>query len=56
VLSKLSLPGARHRTGTLGTIAAVADGLASPAVVVIGEVVAVADRCQTPLKVSDTFS
>jgi uroporphyrin-III C-methyltransferase len=34
VLSKLSLPGAKHRFGTLGTIAADADGLPSPAVVV----------------------
>jgi uroporphyrin-III C-methyltransferase len=40
VLSKLSLPGAKHRIGTLGTIAAVAEGLASPAVVVVGDVVA----------------
>ena len=44
VLSKLSLPGAKYRTGTLGTIAAVADGLPSPAVIVIGEVVAQPSR------------
>jgi uroporphyrin-III C-methyltransferase len=56
VLSKLSLPGAAHRTGTLGTIAAVADGLASPAVVVIGDVVTLADQRHTPQEVSDTFS
>jgi uroporphyrin-III C-methyltransferase len=40
VLSKLSLRGAKHRIGTLGTIAGLADGLPSPAVVVVGEVVA----------------
>jgi uroporphyrin-III C-methyltransferase len=56
VLSKLSLPGAKHRIGTLGTIAGLAEGLASPAVVVIGDVVAAAARCQTRSKVSDTFS
>ncbi len=55
VLSKLSLPAAKHRIGTLGTIAAVAEGLVSPAVVVIGDVVAAAERCQTLLEVSDTW-
>jgi uroporphyrin-III C-methyltransferase len=40
VLSRLSLPGAERRIGTLGSIAGLASGLASPAVVVIGDVVA----------------
>jgi len=39
VISRLSLPDAEVRTGTLGTIARVAEGLRSPAVVVIGDVV-----------------
>jgi uroporphyrin-III C-methyltransferase len=44
VLSSLSLPGAKHRIATLGTIAALADVLPSPAVIVIGEVVAQPSR------------
>jgi uroporphyrin-III C-methyltransferase len=40
VLSRLSLPRAERRIGTLGSIAGLARGLASPAVVVIGDVVA----------------
>ena len=40
VISRLSLPGAERRIGTLGSIAGLAQGLASPAVVVIGDVVA----------------
>jgi uroporphyrin-III C-methyltransferase len=40
VVSRLSLPGAQVRTGTLGTIAAVAEGLATPSLIVIGDVVA----------------
>jgi len=44
VLSRLSLPGARHRIGTLGTIAGLADGLPSPSVIVIGDVVGVLAR------------
>lgn len=40
VISKLSLPDARARVGTLATIAGVARGLPQPALVVIGEVVA----------------
>jgi len=40
------LPGAETRTGTLGTIAGSAGGLAAPAVVVIGDVVAHASRLQ----------
>jgi uroporphyrin-III C-methyltransferase len=39
VISRLSLPDAEVRAGTLGTIARVAEGLSSPAVVVIGDVV-----------------
>jgi uroporphyrin-III C-methyltransferase len=39
VVSRLSLPGGEVRVGTLGTIAAVAEGLRSPAVAVIGDVV-----------------
>jgi uroporphyrin-III C-methyltransferase len=38
-VSRLSLPGAEVRVATLGTIAAVAEGLRSPAVAVIGDVV-----------------
>jgi uroporphyrin-III C-methyltransferase len=41
VISRLSLPDTRIRTGTLGTIAAVAEGLPSPAVAIVGDVVAV---------------
>jgi uroporphyrin-III C-methyltransferase len=41
VISRLSLPDTRIRTGTLGTIAAVAEGLSSPAVAIVGDVVAV---------------
>jgi uroporphyrin-III C-methyltransferase len=39
VVSRLSLPDGEVRVGTLGTIAAVAGGLSSPAVTVIGDVV-----------------
>ncbi len=39
VVSRLSLPDGEVRVGTLGTIAAVAGGLSSPAVAVIGDVV-----------------
>jgi uroporphyrin-III C-methyltransferase len=44
VLSRVSLPGAERRFGTLGTIAEAARGMASPAVVVIGDVVSYALR------------
>ena len=44
VISRVSLPGAERRIGTLGTIAALASGLETPAVVVIGDVVAHATR------------
>jgi siroheme synthase len=40
VISKLSLPDSQTRVGTLGTIAAVASGLESPSLIVIGDVVA----------------
>ncbi|HEV8462647.1 MAG TPA: uroporphyrinogen-III C-methyltransferase [Gaiellaceae bacterium] len=40
VISRLSLPDTEIRTGTLGTIAAVADGMRSPAVAIVGDVVA----------------
>jgi uroporphyrin-III C-methyltransferase len=40
VVSRLSLPGAEVRTGTLGTIGREAQGLATPALVVVGDVVA----------------
>jgi uroporphyrin-III C-methyltransferase len=46
VLSRLSLPDGETRVGTLGTIARVARGLHSPAVVVIGDVVR--DRAVVP--------
>jgi uroporphyrin-III C-methyltransferase len=40
VISRLSLPGAQVRTGTLGTLADVARGLPKPSIIVIGDVVA----------------
>jgi uroporphyrin-III C-methyltransferase len=40
VISKLSYPDSQTRVGTLGTIAAVADGLESPSLVIVGDVVA----------------
>jgi uroporphyrin-III C-methyltransferase len=40
VISRLSLPDAEVRTGTLGTLADVARGLPTPALVLIGDVVA----------------
>ena len=52
VLSRLSLPGVERRIGTLGTIAADARGLASPAVVVIGEVVAHASHLQSVIELA----
>jgi uroporphyrin-III C-methyltransferase len=41
VISRLSLPDMRIRTGTLGTIAAVVEGLPSPAVAIVGDVVGI---------------
>jgi uroporphyrin-III C-methyltransferase len=43
VISRLSLPDSEIRTGTLATIAANAAGMATPAVVIIGDVVARSD-------------
>src|SRR5207253_6477300 len=40
VISKLSYPDSQTRVGTLGTIAAVARGLESPSLIVVGDVVA----------------
>ncbi len=52
VISRLSLPGAETRTGTLGTIAGNAGGLAAPAVVVIGDVVAHASQLQAVIELA----
>jgi uroporphyrin-III C-methyltransferase len=52
VISRLSLPDTERRIGTLGTIAADARGLASPAVVVIGEVVTHASHLQTVIELA----
>jgi uroporphyrin-III C-methyltransferase len=52
VISRLSLPDTERRIGTLGTIAADARGLASPAVVVIGDVVAHASHLQTVIELA----
>jgi uroporphyrin-III C-methyltransferase len=46
VASRLSLPGFDLRAGTLATIAALAEGLPTPALVVIGDVVDLAARPQ----------
>ena len=51
-ISRLSLPGAERRIGTLGTIAADAQGLRAPAVVVIGEVVAHESRLQSVIELA----
>jgi uroporphyrin-III C-methyltransferase len=50
VVSKLSLPGAETRVGTLGTIAAVAQGLESPSLVVVGDVVASSAHLQAAVE------
>ena len=52
VISRLSLPGAETRIGTLGTIAGNAGGLAAPAVVVIGDVVAHASQLQAVIELA----
>jgi uroporphyrin-III C-methyltransferase len=52
VISRLSLPGAERRIGTLGTIAGDARGLESPAVVVIGDVVAHASQLQAVIELA----
>ena len=46
VASRLSLPGYELRTGTLGTIASLAEDMPTPAIVVIGAVVGLAARPQ----------
>jgi uroporphyrin-III C-methyltransferase len=50
VISRLSLPGAQRRFGTLGTIAGLVRGLPSPSVIVIGDVVAHATRLEAVLE------
>jgi uroporphyrin-III C-methyltransferase len=52
VISRLSLPGAETRIGTLGTIAGDAGGLVAPAVVVIGDVVAHASQLQAVIELA----
>jgi uroporphyrin-III C-methyltransferase len=46
VVSQLSLPGARVIVGTLGTIAATAADAATPAVVIVGDVVSLARQAR----------
>jgi uroporphyrin-III C-methyltransferase/precorrin-2 dehydrogenase/sirohydrochlorin ferrochelatase len=50
VIENGTLPGQRTTTGTLETIGALADaaGVRSPAVIVVGDVVAVASNLPTP--------
>jgi len=48
VVSNLSLPEARVVVGTLGTIAGTAAGLASPSIVIVGDVAALARRFRAP--------
>ena len=50
VISKLSLPDSQTRLGTLGTIAAVARGLESPSLIVIGDVVASSAHLQAAVE------
>ena len=50
VISKLSLPDSQTRVGTLGTIAAVARGLESPSLIVIGDVVASSAHLQAAVE------
>jgi len=52
VVSRLSLPDAETRVGTLGTIAAVAAGLKTPSLVVIGDVVASSDRLRAAIELA----
>ena len=47
VASRLSLPDYELRIGTLGTIASLADGLRTPALVIVGDVVGLAAREQS---------
>ena len=50
MISKLSLPDSQTRVGTLGTIAAVARGLESPSLIVIGDVVASSAHLQAAVE------
>lgn len=52
VISRLSLPGAQRRIGTLGTIAGLVCDLPSPSVIVIGDVVAHATRLQAVIELA----
>ena len=50
VISKLSYPGSQTRVGTLGTIAAVAQDLESPSLVIVGAVVASSAHLQAAVE------
>ena len=50
VISKLSYPDSQTRVGTLGTIAAVAHGLESPSLIVVGDVVASSSHLQAAVE------
>ena len=54
VISRLSLPGMQIRTGTLGTLAEVARGLPTPALVLIGDVVAKAGDHRALVALAET--
>ncbi len=50
VISKISYPDSQTRVGTLGTIAAVARGLESPSLIVVGDVVASSAHLQAAVE------
>src|SRR6476469_4380807 len=52
VVSRLSLPDAQTCVGTLGTIAAVARGLKTPSLVIVGDVVASAEHLRAAIDVA----
>jgi uroporphyrin-III C-methyltransferase len=52
VVSRLSLPDAETRVGTLGTIAAVAAGMQTPSLVLIGDVVASSERLRAAIELA----
>jgi uroporphyrin-III C-methyltransferase len=54
VISRLSLPDTQIRVGTLGTIAAVAQGLPTPSLVVVGDVVAKAAGLRAVVALAET--
>jgi len=54
VISRLSLPDTQVRVGTLGTIAAVAQGLSTPSLVVVGDVVAKATGLRAVVALAET--